>query len=492
MKLKNRFSSLLEHLMEIAELKNYTLANELQYDVSYISKWVSGRMLPSAKTDRTVLQGISRCLVNHGSADGVRKLMAEYQVNNSEDLYGAIYDNLVAEYNYVRDTQNDTGNTIAPDTSFFPRLNMPQFLSKMRHPVLRRVNSLEIMSMMDLMYMERDYRLQIGSIDSRVQVQQFHFPDVHLSMFIDINNDKLDHIYDITFLLNMLTNMTHVDFQLFGGKQAFGKAIFAVKDEFCISGMLTDSNHCMSVTVSEDQENSNAMYEYIRSLCTRERQLFVQVPMPQLLSSNSYTQSVLSTNQKLRIGHMTERFLPDDLFEELIVQLTPNHKEVITVDNLRWIHTLTNRSYGELPVQVIFNSSAFSEFAVSGNLNFFDLNVKLTPEQRLRYVSHVRDLIRDHENLAVRMVHGRIISDFYYNADQCITLSDSSACVQLSTVGRNAVYLINHAEMKEAFVRYFDAVWNYSSDVVMSDRQQILDYLEHIMHQIEMIARLSK
>lgn len=492
MKLKNRFSSLLEHLMETAELKNYTLANELQYDVSYISKWVSGRMLPSAKTDRTVLQGISRCLVNQGTADGIRKLMTDYQVNNSDDLSAAIYDNLVAEYNYVRDTQNDTGNTIAPDTSFFPRLNMPQFLSKMHHPVLRRVNSLDIMSMMDLMYMERDYRLQLASIDSRVQAQQFRYPDVHFSMFIDINNDKLDHIYDITFLLNMLTNMTHIDFQLFGGKQAFGKAIFAVKDEFCISGMLTDSNHCMSVTVSEDQDNANAMYDYIRSLCTRERQLLVQAPMPYLLMNNSYAQSILSTNQKIRVGHMIERFLPSDLFEELITQLTPNHQEVIPTEDLRWLHILTRRSFEELPIQIIFNSSAFSEFAVSGNLNFFDLSVKLTPAQRLRYVAHIRDLVRDQENLAVRMVHGRMISDFHYNANQCISLSDSAASVRLSTIGQNALYLINHADMKEAFTRYFDAVWNYSADVVMSDRRLIVDYLEHIMHQIEMIAKLSR
>ena len=32
MKEKNRFSSLLKHLMTIANLKNYTLAKELQYD----------------------------------------------------------------------------------------------------------------------------------------------------------------------------------------------------------------------------------------------------------------------------------------------------------------------------------------------------------------------------------------------------------------------------------------------------------------------------
>lgn len=31
---KNRFSILLEHLLEVAEVKNYTLAKRLQYDVS--------------------------------------------------------------------------------------------------------------------------------------------------------------------------------------------------------------------------------------------------------------------------------------------------------------------------------------------------------------------------------------------------------------------------------------------------------------------------
>ena len=47
---KNRFSKLLNNLMTEAELKNNTLAQELQYDVSYISKWVSGRALPTEKS----------------------------------------------------------------------------------------------------------------------------------------------------------------------------------------------------------------------------------------------------------------------------------------------------------------------------------------------------------------------------------------------------------------------------------------------------------
>ena len=45
MKEKNRFSVLLEHLTSMANLKNYVLAKAVQYDESYISKWISGKSL---------------------------------------------------------------------------------------------------------------------------------------------------------------------------------------------------------------------------------------------------------------------------------------------------------------------------------------------------------------------------------------------------------------------------------------------------------------
>ena len=45
MKDKNRFSVLLKHLTSMANLKNYALAKSLQYDESYISKWISSWFL---------------------------------------------------------------------------------------------------------------------------------------------------------------------------------------------------------------------------------------------------------------------------------------------------------------------------------------------------------------------------------------------------------------------------------------------------------------
>ena len=66
---KNRFSNLLRQLMTLVNLKNYTLARALQYDVSYISKWVSGRMIPSEKTAQEVLHGISACVVDSAAPE---------------------------------------------------------------------------------------------------------------------------------------------------------------------------------------------------------------------------------------------------------------------------------------------------------------------------------------------------------------------------------------------------------------------------------------
>ena len=106
---KNRFSKLLEYLMSVAELKNYTLAQELQYDVSYISKWVSGRMLPAEKMEKKILEGISHCIVESASEEGRNNLLSEYSLDDCEDLKLAIFDNLEAEYFYVRDLQKNTG-----------------------------------------------------------------------------------------------------------------------------------------------------------------------------------------------------------------------------------------------------------------------------------------------------------------------------------------------------------------------------------------------
>ena len=116
MKDKNRFSSLLRHLTTVAKLKNYTLAKELQYDESYISKWISGSLLPVEKNSEKIMRDISRCVVSSLEDENRELLYAQYQVDLDSDLEEAIFDNLMAEYAYVINLKSSTGSATTGTT----------------------------------------------------------------------------------------------------------------------------------------------------------------------------------------------------------------------------------------------------------------------------------------------------------------------------------------------------------------------------------------
>ena len=101
MKNSNRFSDLLKHLMAVAKLKNSVLAKALRYDESYISKWVTGALLPTEKVSEKLFREMSHCIVQSLDDEGRENLYSEYQVQRERDLEGAILDNLTAEYEYM-------------------------------------------------------------------------------------------------------------------------------------------------------------------------------------------------------------------------------------------------------------------------------------------------------------------------------------------------------------------------------------------------------
>lgn len=489
---KNRFSSLLEQLMSVAELKNYTLAQELQYDVSYISKWVSGRMIPAEKTEKKVLRGISHCIVGAASQEGRNSLLEDYEVDNIQELEEAVYDHLEAEYSYVKDLQKNLGATVAPKTFYFPELTLSQYVAKMRHPVLRRVKSLDIMAAMDLMAMDPEYRMQIVSFENSHIPEHGVYSNVHFSMLINLDLDEWDYIYDTIFLMNMLANQTHVDFYLYGSHHAYGRAIFAVKDDFAISGMLIGRNRCMSVVASEDAVNCNTLYRNVKTLCSREMLLFRRSTIQDMLLAHDYIHTLLSPNLRWLMGHMTEHFLPDDLFDEILAQLPDTAEAAVSVDELRNVHLLTKSILEESHTQLMIYEAAFSDLAVSGELDFYNHKVHLTVDQRLRYMTYLLSLLQERENLELKLVYGRFVSDFQYIADQCVFLSDAISYLRLdNSSNRNNLLIVNRADMQVIFNRFFQEIWNNCEEVVISDRTAISEYIQHVIQGIKLISRIE-
>lgn len=494
---KNRFSILLEYLIGTAGLKNYVLAQELQYDVSYISKWVTGKMIPAEKTEKRVLHGISDCIVHAGTKDGLMQLCKDYQVNDIQELEMAIYDNLEAEYNYARENLKDANNDSKEKIRFYPELSLYKYLDKMCHPVLSRVNSLNIMAAIDFMAMRRDYRIQIVNFKEHALAKKRVYPNVHFSLLAKIDIDQWDNVYDTTFLINLLTQLSYVDFSLYSVEQARGKVIFAVENDFALSGMLANQDKCISVVLTEDKDACSTLYHHIETFCSREDMLFRKSNMSEILLNNEYFRSLLSQNLHWLVGHMTEHFLPEDLFEEIIAQLSEHSDDLnendVTVEQLQTLHQTTKNVLEQSSLWLIFHENAFSDLAVTGELDFFNYKVYLTPQQRIRYLEHLLDLCKlKNDDQEYRIIYGQLVSDFQYFSNQCVFLSDMFSYLRLDTgTDRNNLVIINHQDMRIIFERFYHSVWNNEAGVILSNKESISNYVQHIIQGITLISKME-
>lgn len=489
MKERNRFSVILEHLLNMANIKNYTLAKELQYDESYISKWRSGKLLPTEKNYDKILSGISKCIVDTLVEENESSFYMEYQVFNRNDLQKAIFDHLETEYNYVKDLKISTGSEIASKISYYPEMPLAQFITKMKHPSLRKVRELNVCAIIDILRLDTSYQLMIADFSNLHIDKNLKFPGVHFSMFIDYTDAERKALYTAVFLMNMLTSLSSINFDLYGGKQAKDKLVFTVKDAFSISGMLIDKSHCISVTSCEDTDISNNLNKQIQNLCTRDNLLIRKTSILEMLNSHEYEQFIFSPNQRWLFSHPTEHFLPDDLHEELLMQVFGKSSTDI-IDKLRQLHQINAKILKKNPIRILLHESAYNDFTVMGTLDFYGYKVQLNSKQKIRYIKYLYEIIDQKLHLELKTIRGGTVDDLQHIPDSTLLLSDAYCYMSFDTnTPQYNLCVPNKIAISNIFRTFFDNLWdntNYNIDENTS--YSFLNVLKHIIHSIELMS----
>ena len=489
---KNRFSLLLERLMAAANVKNIVLANALQYDVSYISKWLNGRSIPSKKGAEQILSDISYCIVNELDDEGRENLYQEYEVDNPEDLQQAIYDNLEVEYDYVSGLKNSIGSYVAPQTSYFSSLSLAEFISRMQHPALRKVKSLDVVATMDILSVRREYRLMMMQIDQRYMKKEWDFPKVRFSMIINLEVGERDCFHDCIFLMNVLTNGSYIDLQLYESSRAYGKIVFAAKDAYAISGMLFDPDTCVAVMISEKEDIRDALYRKAQSLCSRENLLFQRVKMRDMITGDKYIQALMSQNIRLLIGRASEYFVPPELFEELLENNPPDDEWALVIPQVRKINQLMQRLFEKSDMQIMIYESVFFNFSISGELDFFNYKVILSAEQRLKYLTYMVNLFENNPNLSVKMALRNFATDYRYRINPCVFLSDRISYIRVENRKyHNNIMMFNHTSVKKMFDQFYAQIWEMDEDNLISDRTQICKSMNHLIKSLKILGEVE-
>ena len=422
MKDKNRFSVLLKHLTSMANLKNYALAKSLQYDESYISKWISGKLLPSDKNHELILQAISECIVQSLTPETIPVFLKEYQVKDTTDLQAALYEHLESEYNYVKELQTSTGSEVASKIFYYPELTLDQFIFKMKHPSLRKVDSVNCHAMVDILNIDTNYQMLIAEMNGLHNDRKLVLPGVHFSLMLDLEHTDLSNSKIAVFLIDLLSNLANIDFNLYYGTQAEKKLIFSVKDIYSISGMLMDQNHCLSVTTIEDETLSSELYHKLKSLCNKESLLIRKTSIEAMIRSHEYEHT------------------------------------------LRHLHSLTKQLLSSAPIKILFYASVFNDFAISGEMDFYGCRVQLTPKQRLVLMNYIDRLYHNNHNFDIRVLPDGVLSDYQHIPRPSVIFADTFCSLRLK---RNTpdygICVTNKLFLNEIFSDFYYETWNSDS-----------------------------
>ena len=98
------FGKNIEKLIQFSGQKNYSLAKELGYDVSYISKWISGAMLPASKNIKNICEKTAKFVVDNATEIHKCEILAYYKLDIIFFLstISSSYKLLCFKFNYIK------------------------------------------------------------------------------------------------------------------------------------------------------------------------------------------------------------------------------------------------------------------------------------------------------------------------------------------------------------------------------------------------------
>lgn len=475
---RSSFSVQLEQLLLQANIKNATLAEALNYDISYISKWITGSALPSRKNIERVLTAVST-LVAEQTDPAVREALRNaIGVPNDQALQEFVTESL-------RDAYYDTiGESGASQYLHNATLRIsPQGQLPLLGDLARGMNPetpYQIAVIADLFALDRSSRLSLAGIQDRHFRMQEKQPDLTLDYLIDLNTLRGNAIYDVILLIHMMTGFSAANFHIYHSDDARGKLLIAARDEFAGISLLTGSGLALCTTLTREKKRATEVYDTICNQIDPDRLIFLTTDMQSLLLNREYFRNLLSQDLRWLVGHITEHFLPDELFHPLLENCFVN--DPAGKAEAERAYQLTCGILQKSRARIMLYRLALADFMISGELDFFNHKIILSPTDRHKVLCHIRDLIRNMSPDRIKLVKEGFSDDFKYITNPCIFLSESASYLRLEN-GRyqDNLLLIKESLAQNKFDIFFETIWTEQPDAVISDHNSILLKLDSLI-----------
>ena len=480
------FGYLLEKLLHLSKQKKNALAKTLGYDISYISKWTSGKNLPVHKNIQEICMNTSKFIVNSLTEETKKDVKEYFDIDNTiiskEDLINYLDDLLKESYTYTSQKnihiqsknvywEDDCNATIHIN----PKLRK-YYLNKDIENYIASSNSLDLMLNANLKKLGKDDKISIADIKTDL-IKKKEDIDLKVRVLLDFDNDYEDIIFNTIMIINMIAMYPSMDFKVYNCNVGLNDIISIVKDRVLYTSSFTKDKKCLISTMSEDKNIIDEIYYSLETILKNQGSLLVENKTSMdIIKDQLYTQYLMSQDLRWLIGSINELFMPSRLFMEVKNSLFKDDKILEEIEKVNIV--LQNITY-KSKIKVLIYVSEIKRYISSGEINFLNNPVKLSFEQRKEHINYLKDIIKNNDNIEVKLVAGDFVEYFKNYPNPCLYLSKSIKLIQTNhDDGVSDYAIVRDKEFKDICDKFYKKIWEEPNDIIISDKDEILDILQ--------------
>ena len=494
---EKEFGKLIEKLIYFSGQKNYSLAMELGYDVSYISKWINSTMLPSAKNIKNIIKIISNFIVDSSSESSLDDMINYFKIDLDKNiskefkikiLKEIIEENLDKSYSYSCNKYNKKSKKYDNRNNSIQRINptlRKKYLDAEILSYIDEVGFSNITVICNLFSLSKDDKLHIAGI--RKDKKQYDYKDnLNMKFLINFDENIKDVLFDVMLFISMVTSKNRINVELYSCEFSSNTLIAVVKNKYSHTAIYNNVR-CISSTTSTDEDVVNQMYDTLEDMIsTQSRPTFLSRTSEQLIINQEYMNYIMDLDISILMGDLTELFMPSDLFLELSEDLFLDNNEALL--KLKKIDTILQNFTYKLDLNIFIYESVFRNYVTNGNIKFFNKVITLSVDQRKRHLQYINKLLCEKDNINIRFIGNTFTNGIKNDENYSLYISNKMSFLIENYNGISGNYLmVKDKRLDNIFKSFFSKITIERKNTIEEDKEEAKKIVSDALRYIEII-----
>ncbi|WP_313530775.1 hypothetical protein [Anaerotignum sp.] len=410
----SNYAYVLKTLIGITNVKMMNVAKNVDYDISYISKWCNGNNLPPKKNicsiNKRLAELFAREIVVHNTYSLVSRelnlINLGEQQNNEEMIVNEIYKVLMSSYEISegnlpskKSWQEKTSTVITG------RKKIVEYLSKTVREIVENSNSdVNLICTLDI-----DRILQIYGAD---HLRPYHLRNnirIFASLGLNINPLKTNYEGALNRIYSLLNSELNCEFTIFNNSKVEKYNVLVIQDKIAFL-FSVDYNGDLDMAIEvRDKIAVNEIY-FQTSSKLKDTDVILR-PTDNLSVERGGFRTKFYTAPEFEFFSVYgfEFFLPEDIVDSLskeAVAQSGNENMATVVKKLQitWEERFINAE-----INFILPKSAVMRYVEKGVMYYMDVHYQATVEQRRQHIRQIIEYMKKN-----RKINLYILEDDYF------------------------------------------------------------------------------